>query len=235
MFKLGKKKRLNDHRKAKSGGTLKKNLSILKDELQDLDFQDFPNWSIQLKVAAYSTLFLLSSAASIYFLASPVMDEIQVQQDERTRLLSDYEMKRIKLSSSQQYEKQYHHVENIFNYQLNLLPKETEIAGLVDDINNVGRKSMLSLNDIQLESELEKEIFIEQPILIKATGDFHAFGDFASQLSALPRIVTIQDFTISTVEAKDQKGDIPKLTYTIKASTYRYLTNIKKKKTGVKK
>jgi len=70
---------------------------------------------------------------------------------------------------------------------------------------------------------VKQEIFIEQPIAIEATGDYHAFGAFVSSIAALPRIVTMHDFTVDASPAKDSKSDIPVLNYSIKAKTYRYV------------
>ena len=64
---------------------------------------------------------------------------------------------------------------------------------------------------------------IEQPISIDATGDYHSFGSFVSSLAALPRIVTLHDFTITGTPSQDNKSDVPVIDYTIKAKTYRYI------------
>ncbi|MNC58252.1 Pilus assembly protein, PilO [compost metagenome] len=71
---------------------------------------------------------------------------------------------------------------------------------------------------------MKQEIFIEQPITMEATGDYHAFGAFVSSIAALPRIVTMHDFVVeAALVNKDSKSDIPVLNYSIKAKTYRYM------------
>ena len=112
-----------------------------------------------------------------------------------------------------------------FNQQLEQLPKETEIPGLVEDINVTGVNSGLKFKNIRLEPEVKQEFFIEQPISMEATGDYHAFGTFVSGIAALPRIVTLHDFTISSSISKDKKSEIPQVTYIAKAKTYRYVGN----------
>jgi type IV pilus assembly protein PilO len=51
---------------------------------------------------------------------------------------------------------------------------------------------------------VKQEFFIEQPISIDATGDYHSFGSFVSSLAALPRIVTLHDFTITGTPSQSQ-------------------------------
>ena len=103
------------------------------------------------------------------------------------------------------------------------MPKETEIPGLVEDINVTGVNSGLKFKNIRLENEIKQEFFIEQPIAIEATGDYHAFGSFVSGIAALPRIVTLHDFEITASENKEKKSDIPQVNYNVKAKTYRYI------------
>ncbi|KAF5292091.1 hypothetical protein FQR65_LT20340 [Abscondita terminalis] len=56
-----------------------------------------------------------------------------------------------------------------------------------------------------------------------AGGDYHSFGTFVSSVAALPRIVTLHDFTITGTASQDKKSDVPVIDYTIKAKTYRYI------------
>ncbi len=92
-------------------------------------------------------------------------------------------------------------------------------------MNVTGVNSGLRFKNIRLENEIKQEFFIEQPISIEATGDYHAFGSFVSGTAALPRIVTMHDFTITAGENKEKKTDIPQITYVAKAKTYRYVGN----------
>ncbi|HGX6699409.1 TPA: type 4a pilus biogenesis protein PilO, partial [Acinetobacter baumannii] len=135
----------------------------------------------------------------------------------------EFREKDSKLRNLQQYQVQLQEMQANFNQQLEQLPKETEIPSLVEDINLTGVNSGLKFKNIRLEDEVKQEIFIEQPIAIEATGDYHAFGAFVSSIAALPRIVTMHDFTVDVSPAKDNKSDIPVLNYSIKAKTYRYV------------
>lgn len=94
---------------------------------------------------------------------------------------------------------------------------------MVEDINLTGVNSGLKFKNIRLENEVKQEFFIEQPISIEATGDYHAFGAFATGIAALPRIVTLHDFTVEASQDTTKKSDIPVVNYSVKAKTYRYV------------
>jgi type IV pilus assembly protein PilO len=46
------------------------------------------------------------------------------------------------------------------------------------------------------EAEVLYEFYAENPIRMRIQGSYHEFGQFASGVSALPRIVTLHDFSI---------------------------------------
>lgn len=153
------------------------------------------------------------------------IEAISQASAQEQNLLNEFREKESKLRNLQQYQIQLQEMEARFNQQLEQLPKETEIPGLVEDINLSGVNSGLKFKNIRLEPEIKQEFFIEQPIAIEATGDYHAFGSFVSSIAGLSRIVTLHDFTITGTENKEKKSEIPVIDYVVKAKTYRYVGN----------
>ena len=151
------------------------------------------------------------------------LEAIANAQAKEQSLLNEFKEKDSKLRNLQQYQTQLQEMEANFNQQLEQLPKETEIPSLVEDINLTGVNSGLKFKNIRLENEVKQEFFIEQPISIEATGDYHAFGAFTTGIAALPRIVTLHDFTVEAKQDTEKKSDIPVINYTVKAKTYRYV------------
>jgi type IV pilus assembly protein PilO len=103
-----------------------------------------------------------------------------------------------------------------FNALKQQLPKDTEVPGLLEDIDEKGVDSRLEIQSITLLPEVASEFYIELPIEIKVSGGFHEFGAFVSGVAGMPRIVTLHDFSIG----KKDKGS--NLSMTINAKTYRY-------------
>ena len=104
------------------------------------------------------------------------------------------------------------------------LPKDTEVPGLLEDITHTGLGSGLEFENIELRPEVEKEFYAELPITIQIVGDYHSFGSFVSGVAALPRIVTLHDFTIARPSGQDgeQLNALGLLSMDITAKTYRY-------------
>jgi type IV pilus assembly protein PilO len=136
--------------------------------------------------------------------------------------LEEFEQKVFKANNLDVYKKQLSDMEESFGSLLKQLPKETEVPELLEDVTHTGLGSGLEFDGIALGSESSKEFYVEQPISIKAQGDYHAFGAFVSGISALPRIVTLHDFTIAPLTNKFADSGAPVLKMEIQARTYRY-------------
>ena len=192
-------------------------------QFNTLDMNNYGSWPASVKITCWIFIFLAVLALGYFVVIKSQLEEIANAQAKEQSLLNEFKEKDSKLRNLQQYQAQLQEMEANFNQQLQQLPKETEIPSLVEDINLTGVNSGLKFKNIRLENEVKQEFFIEQPISIEATGDYHAFGAFATGIAALPRIVTLHDFTVEAKQDTEKKSDIPVINYTVKAKTYRYV------------
>ena len=123
-----------------------------------------------------------------------------------------------KAANLQQYRKQMDVIKNSFDKLVHQLPSDTEVPNLLEDITKIGLSTGLDFKEITIKPEINKEFFIELPILIRATGKYHDLANFVSGISALKRIVSIYNFFIDV-------EDSGKLDITVFAYTYRYKDN----------
>lgn len=203
----------------------KKGLSVQQflDQFNALDPNNYGSWPKSVKITCWVFIVAFIGALGYFTFISSVIEEGSLEAAKETVLLNEYRDKESKLRNLERYQTQLDSMRLSFNKQLQQLPKESEIPGLVEDINRTGVKAGLKLKNIRLEKEIEQDFFVEQPIFIEATGDYHAFAQFTSDLAVLPRIVTLHDFTVTASPSSNQKTDVPELNYMIKAKTYRYL------------
>ena len=192
-------------------------------QFNTLDMNNYGSWPASVKITCWIFIFLAVLALGYFVVIKSQLEEIANAQAKEQSLLNEFKEKDSKLRNLQQYQTQLQEMEANFNQQLEQLPKETEIPSLVEDINLTGVNSGLKFKNIRLENEVKQELFIEQPISIEATGDYHAFGAFTTGIAALPRIVTLHDFTVEAKQDTEKKSDIPVIHYTVKAKTYRYV------------
>lgn len=214
-----------DHDQLDVNKPTKKKMTVdrFMQQFKSLDPNNYGSWPLSVKITCWIFIFFFICILGYFVLIQSMTDDISNAQAEETNLLNSYRQKESTLRNLKRYQEQLVVMQENFNQQLQQLPKESEIPGLVEDINVTGVNAGLKFKNINLDQEVKQQFFIEQPISIVATGNYHALGQFASDIAALPRIVTLHDFTITATPDTSKKSDIPVMNYEIKAKTYRYL------------
>lgn len=198
----------------------------LMNTLNTLDPQNIGSWPAPVKGVIYVLAFVGVLILGYMLDLSGIRANLEVGQREQQTLLTDFESKVFKAQNLETYKQQLKDMEDSFGALLRQLPQDTEVPGLLEDITHTGLGSGLEFEAIDLKGEIAKDFYAEQPIDIKVTGDYHAFGAFVSGVSALPRIVTLHDLSIGAKQmantSRRDDGGAPVLTMTILAKTYRY-------------
>ncbi|MEG2768853.1 MAG: type 4a pilus biogenesis protein PilO, partial [Comamonas sp.] len=94
---------------------------------------------------------------------------------------------------------------------------KSEMAALLSDINQAGLGRSLQFELFKPGNEAVRDYYAELPIGIRVSGNFHDMGLFASDISHLSRIVTLNNISIAP------KGTDGILILDATAKTYRYL------------
>lgn len=191
------------------------------DDLRNFDIADLSDldsiglWPRPVKFALVLLVVIACLAAGWFLHVQKLQEQLERQQAEETNLRQNFEQKAFLAANLDEYRAQTVEMEEAFAILLRQLPSETEVPGLVDDITDTGLGSGLEFSNIELSDEVTQEIYIELPIEIDVTGNYHDFATFVSGVAALPRIVTLHDFEIV-------RQDDVFLTMSITAKTYRY-------------
>lgn len=180
------------------------------------DFNTAGAWPAPVKVLMGILLFAACLGAGYWFHIKNLQAGLLRVASEETGLRSDLESKAVLAANLDAYRQQMVEMEETFGNLLSQLPGQTEVPGLLEDITFTGLGSGLEFSNINLESEIAQEFYIELPITIQVTGGYHDFGSFVSGVASLSRIVTLHDFAITTPNNRDE------LNMRIAARTYRY-------------
>jgi type IV pilus assembly protein PilO len=190
----------------------------LMEVLQNLDFENVGGWPLPVKFGAAVLVFVAVMTAGYFLSIVEQNSELERYRGQEARLMQDYEKKAFTAQNLEQYKKQMVDMEEMFGSLLSQLPRDTEVPGLLEDITHTGLGSGLEIDRIELGSVVEREFYAELPIRMTVRGDFHGFGSFVSGVAALPRIVTLDDFSIKPVSQSANRF----LEMSISAKTYRY-------------
>ncbi len=193
-------------------------------DVNDLDFSSAGQWSAPVKAIAAFSCFTVVLVAGYFFLITDMQAEFTIAKNQEQILRASFETKYQQAGLLEDYRQQAREMEEKFESILRKLPSDTEIPGLIEDITEVGIKNGLIFNQIDLQEEEQLEFYVEKPINIEVTGGYHELGAFVSDVSDLPRIVTLHDFEIKgkgrSTTGSENRGGL--LAMKITAKTYRY-------------
>lgn len=186
-------------------------------DVNDIDFNRVGVWPFPAKVFLCLIVSAVIVSACYFLLIKDRQVRLQSEVAKEQTLRDDFAKKAHEAANLQAYRDQMVVMEESFGALVSRLPTDTEVPGLIEDIDDKGVESRLTINEIKLQKEIVKQVHIELPIKVNVSGGYHEFGAFVSGIAGMPRIVTLHDFKIS----QDAAGS-GVLVMDMEAKTYRY-------------
>ncbi|MFM9970659.1 MAG: type 4a pilus biogenesis protein PilO [Burkholderiales bacterium] len=185
-------------------------------QFQGLNPKDPGTWPPLPKALALLVLFIGILAAGFAFDLQGQLDALEAGANQEVKLKEDYKNKKQQAINLDLYRQQVREIESSFGALLKQLPNRSQMDALLVDINQAGLGRGLLFDLFKpAAQESAKDFYAELPIQLKVVGSYHDMGQFAADISQLPRIVTLND--ISLTAAKDT------ITMDATAKTFRYL------------
>ncbi len=206
-------------------------MMINLDELKNLNPRNPGAWPWLAKIIAFVALFLGVVIAGALFDWQGQWETLHTIKQEEEQLKETFLAKKKEAINLDLIKKQLTETQESFGALLKQLPSKSEMDALLTDINQAGLGRGLQFELFRPGGETVNGAFAEQPITIKVTGNYDDLGKFASDISMLPRIVTLNEIAIAPAG--------PVLSMDAIAKTFRYLDEAEvaaqKKSAGAKK
>ena len=187
-------------------------------EIKNVNLANIGTAPIWVKVLLIGLLCAVIMGAAVWFHHQDQLSNLDKAKAKEIELRSTFENKAEKAANLELYKVQLEEMRRTFGTLLRQLPSKTEIPALIVDISQTGLASGLEIELFKPNPESRKEFYAEKPISLRVKGDYHQFGAFASEIAALPRIVTLHNITLAP-----SGDDSKEMTMTATAKTYRYL------------
>lgn len=181
-------------------------------EINDLDFEQVATWPFEVKSLVALFVVVFGLLGGYYFLLKDKLPVLEEAQNKEVTLKQTYQGKYRIAVNLAAYEEQLSQLQSDFSSMLKSLPTSNETPGLLDDITLVGTSAGLTFRLLNWQREIPKEFYSELPIEMEVYGGYHNFGQFASEIAGLPRIVTVHDFEV-TQESNTLKLKVQAKTY----------------------
>lgn len=207
-------------------------MNKLLDDLKNINPKKPGGWPAPIKIGAMALMLLGIVVLGAVFDWQDEYDRLNVIQAEEVKLKETFLAKKKQAINLDLIKQQLIETQNAFGALLKQLPTKSEMASLLTDINQAGLGRGLLFELFRPGSEVTTGVFTEQPITIKVTGTYDDLGKFSSDISMMPRIVTLSDISIVPSAGGQLVMDAI-------AKTYRYLDedelSAQKKPAGAKK
>ncbi len=204
-------------------------MAIDTQEINSL-FNDPANVSLPIKIGAIVVVFAATIGAGYKLVIVDQRADLETVEAEELDKRTVYEKKQARANQLPAYRTQLAEMQASFGALKDQLPSDTEIPGLILDISEKGLTNGLEIELFKPKPEIQKEFFAEKPIELKAKGTYNELAGFVSDISALPRIVTINDIQLEPVkkeatesDGKARKSAIARLSLQATIKTFRYL------------
>lgn len=192
-------------------------MAMTLDDLRRLDPKNIGNWPLGPKLGTLVILLAVIIFVSYWFDWQHQIEELDSHRAKEAQLRQTFLEKKRQAINLDAYRKQLDDIEKSFGALLKQLPSKSEMDALLTDINQAGLGRGLQFELFKpAASESMSEFYAELPIQLKISGGYHDFGAFATDISKLSRIVTLNDIALAA-------GKDGLITMDSVAKTYRYL------------
>lgn len=190
------------------------------EDFNNIDFNNAGNLPAAMKAILLAILAAIILVLGYLMLINPNLKKLKEVEAKETELREAFIAKKSQSIKIESYRLQMKEIEHTFGALLKQLPGKSEMDGLLTDINQAGLGRGLEFDSFVPQEEVVQEFYAEKPIHIKVLGNYHDLGAFATDVSKLSRIVTLNDVQVQPMgkEAKDGR-----LMLEATAKTYRYL------------
>ncbi|HEX8012254.1 MAG TPA: type 4a pilus biogenesis protein PilO [Casimicrobiaceae bacterium] len=186
------------------------------DDIRRLNLREAGSWPLLPKAVVLTLVFAVIIVIGALLDWRDQFDTLDRAQGEEAKLKDAYKSKKAKAVNLELYIQQLREIEQSFGALLKQLPNKSEMDALLTDINQAGLGRGLEFELFKpATQENMADFYAELPITVKVTGNYHDMGAFASDVAQLPRIVTLNDLSIT-----NDKGTLVMQTV---AKTFRYL------------
>jgi type IV pilus assembly protein PilO len=182
-------------------------------------------------------LFIMCAmiVAYIYNFYMPQRDFYTVQKENLVKLEAKYNEQQSILANLPRFKEELKLLQRQFDDALKMLPNAREIPDLITSISTLAQESGLEINLFQPKPEITMDFYAQIPVEMKVTGKYHQIGLFFDKLSKLPRIINVENLSLSSMKLKKAKGNLIILDAAFVAKTFKFIEQTGTPDAGKKK
>ncbi|WP_172380702.1 type 4a pilus biogenesis protein PilO [Vibrio sp. Vb339] len=189
--------------------------------LQDLDVDEITEWPLLPQLLVILVLIVLIQGVGTWLYVLPLDEELQQMKQQEQTLKTTLRIKANKVAALPKLQSQLDELTSRYDYLLEQLPVQKELASMLASVNELGLDNSLSFTRIDWGQKQNKEFLYRLPLNIELTGDYHEIGDFSAAIAKLPRIISFDDVNWQRVSQESST-----LHFRVRAYTYQFKSEV---------
>lgn len=190
----------------------------------NIGIDKYVRWPFKYKALLWLGFALLVCVAYYFALFAPKRAEIQALKQESSKLAGQIVEKKAIADNLQSVKDAVTQMDKLLSQALEKLPSAEEIPKLLKTISDLGKETGLEplLFRPGATTPVGPEYFYASiPLDMEQNGNFYSLARFFDKVGRLPRIVTVENITVTTVDNAKAFGPLLKASF--KAVTFKYL------------
>lgn len=180
-------------------------------------FETVEKIKMPIRVLILVGTIILLAGLFAYLIYLPKTEEIKQTTEKIAGLTQKLKTAKRRARKLKQFEAEMAQVDTQFKEALKLLPNKKEIPKLLRNITQLGTDSRLQFHLFSPQRERAKDFYMEIPVAIQVSGNYHDVAVFFDRVGGMERIVNILNVSMQPVGQRSTT-----LTTTCDAVTYRF-------------
>lgn len=172
---------------------------------------------LPVRIAIVAATLVLFAGLFVWFVYLPMSEEIEKMRQEVAKLEQKLNQAIIRARAEKKLQAEFAEVDLQFQEALKLLPNTKEIPSLLKGITQLGTDSQLEFRLFSPQKENSRDFYLEIPVSIEVSGNYHNVAMFFEKVGQMERIVNI--LNVSMTPLKDRSTT---LNTKCDAVTYRF-------------
>lgn len=160
-------------------------------------------WYIQL--AIFGGLAVLLYVAFWYFVTRDVRAATGELETQVAELRQQNARAQVASQRINEFRAAYERAQNDYNELRALLPEQRELTNVLQNLQMLAQRR-LSVDSFMPKEDTQVDSFPAKPIEVGVSGTYNNLGAFFAQIAALPRIVSVSNFTITRRAPNEQSS-----------------------------
>ncbi len=187
------------------------------DDFKNLELDEIMEWPrlAQGMVLVLLTLVIQVVGYGLYLL--PKQEQVELLAAKEQDLKTEVKIKADKAARLPQFTAQMEQLSLRYNYLLQQLPEQKELANILASVNELGIQHHLVISRIEWGNKEHLQFLYRLPLNIELAGDYHDIAKFSQAIAQLPRIIYFEH-----VDWQRSRLDSQILNVSLQAYTYQY-------------